>query len=147
MQILKIYPLIIAVVIGLVVMAVLFFIWGKINRKSRNLWVNVRTTQLGHNVKSLIGHILLLVAITTPLIVLILLLAKNNDLSNVFFDLSVASDAEMTSATLFATLITVLLALIALSVTAHVFLNDALLNRKDYEEMQIKNLKRHTAEV
>ena len=146
MQILKIYPLIIAVVIGLVVMAVLFFIWGKINRKSRNLWVNVRTTQLGHNVKSLIGYILLLVAITTPLIVLILLLAKNNDLSNVFFDLSVASDAEMTSATLFATLITVLLALIALSVTAHVFLNDALLNRKDYEEMQIKNLKRHTTQ-
>lgn len=146
MRVLKINPWYIVLFVIIVVIVVVSFlvIWRKSNRKSMDLWFHVRKAQLGSNVKSLLSHFLLLFAFTVPLIVLILLLAKDNDLSRGLFDLSVASDAETTSATLFATLITVLLALIALSVTAHVFLNDALLNRKDYEELQIKNLKRHT---
>ena len=148
MQFLKTNLWYIVIVIVLVVLEAIIYIvlQRRFNRKSMDLWCHVKKTQLGSNAKSLLSHFLRLLAFAVPIIVLILLLKKDNDLSKGLFDLSVASDAETTSATLFATLITVLLALIALSVTAHVFLNDALLNRKDYEEQQIKNLKRHTTQ-
>lgn len=148
MQFLKTNLWYIVIVLVLVVLEAIVYIvlQRRFNRKSMDLWYHVRKTQLGSNAMSLLSHFLRLLAFAVPIIVLILLLKKNNDLSKGLFDLSVASDAETTSATLFATLITVLLALIALSVTAHVFLNDALLNRKDYEEQQIKNLKRHTTQ-
>ena len=111
-------------------------------------WYDISNTQKERSIRQICGHILLIFLV----LLIAFLLSTWIDSGNLGTLLNVSyknSDTEVIpvttmSTTVFATLMTVLLALIALAVTAYVFLNDALSNRDNYEKGVIQTLKSRT---
>ena len=110
---------------------------------------NVLKTQLSRGTATLIRRILSVCAVTVVfyLIAKVLFSLGITQQFSVTYS-SVNTDSPIpvttTSSTIYATLMTVILALIALAVTAFVFLNDALSNRASYELQIINSLKSDT---
>ena len=137
---------------GLLIFIILFYaILMKYSPKKERIKYDVRRhlnifkSQLKMNLIEVLKYVLLFAAVTVLFLIFIKLIHR--ELSSVFSityensEIGGAVQVFTTSTTVFTTLMTVILALIALAVTAYVFLNDVLSSRKSYEQRVISTVK------